>query len=122
MSSGPALGLGWDCEDSISCKIDDYESNRQKKKIMALPRPIREAILKRDCGYSNMEVARCVRKINAIKAKRRQTVTNLQHQKAEERMEDLKDSIMRMACKKMSDKEEMDRLWDDAAKIAASRS
>jgi len=89
---------------------------------MALPRPIREAILRRDCGYSSTEVAKCVREINAAKAKRRQTVTNLQHQKAEERMENFRDSIKRVTCNKRSDKEEMDKLWEDAAKIAATRS
>jgi hypothetical protein len=69
-----------------------------------------------------MELARGVRKINAIKAKRRQTITNLQNQKAEERLEELRHYVnKRMMCKTKSDAEEMEMLWIKAANYAAAK-
>ena len=87
---------------------------------MTVSRTVREAILKIDCGYSRLQVAKSVRKINATKAKRRQTVANLQNQQAEERMEGLRDNVKRMICQKKSDAEEMEMLWVKAAKLVAS--
>ena len=69
-----------------------------------------------------MELARGVRKINAIKAKRRQTITNLPNQKAEERLEELRHYVnTRMMCKTKSDAEEMEMLWIKAANYAATK-
>jgi hypothetical protein len=106
-------------------QVDEYESlrgSRKDQKAMTVPRTVREAILKVDCGYSRMELARGVRKINAIKAKRRQTITNLQNQKAEERLEELRHYVnKRMMCKTKSDAEEMEMLWIKAANYAAAK-
>jgi hypothetical protein len=53
---------------------------------MVVPRFERELLLK-DSGVSRKEMAQCVRTINHIKAKRRQTVNNLKMSKMEENWE-----------------------------------
>lgn len=122
VSCGPALTLGWnyDPADSISCSLEEYETSREgyrrHKNEMVVPRPIREAILQKDCGYSRVEVARVVKEINMCKAKRRQTLTNLQHAKLEERVEELLNGFKIITCQKQKEDLALDKLWNDAAK------
>ena len=89
VSSGPALSLAWDYSDSVRSTVDNYESergSRRKMMEMVVPRFERELLLK-DSGVSRKEMAQCVRTINHIKAKRRQTVNNLKMSKMEENWE-----------------------------------
>jgi hypothetical protein len=108
----------------MSIQVDVYESlrgSRKDQKAMTVPRTVREAILKTDCGCSSVELAKGIREINAIKAKRRQTITNLQHQRAEERLEKVRDYVKRITCKKKSDVEEIEMLWVKAAHLASTK-
>lgn len=99
--------------------MDSYESlrgDRRHKQEMALSRSTRESILEDECGCSRSELARCVREINAAKAKRRQTMTNLQFSALEEKAEEIKRSICRIMCARQSTKVEIDKLWIEAAR------
>jgi len=127
VSCGPALTLGWNFnpDDSISCPLDEYETFREgcrrHKNEMVIPRPIREAILQKDCGYSRVELAKVVKQINSCKAQRRQTVTNLQHEKLEEKIEAMLSGFKRITCRqKLNEDLALEKLWDDAAKLNCS--
>ena len=65
---------------------EDQRGSRRKAMEMVLPRSERELLLK-ESGVSRKEMAQCVRSINSIKAKRRQTVNNLKMSKMEENWE-----------------------------------
>lgn len=65
---------------------------------MAMPRHIREEILKLECGYSRADIAACIRQINHIKFQRRQTVHNLNSSKVEEKLENLQRKLGHMIC------------------------
>jgi hypothetical protein len=84
---------------------------------MIVPRSIREAILHRECGYSRVELAKVVKQINACKAKRRQTVTNLQHEKLEEKIETMLSGFKRITCQKLDEDLALEKLWDEATKL-----
>jgi len=77
---------------------------------------MREAILKFECGFSRAELANCVREINSIKNQRRQTVSTLQHAAMQERMEELRN---KMSCGRTSTDLAIQKLWEDAARVAA---
>lgn len=120
VSSGPALAIGWEYDPHVlELDVDSYESlrgDRRHKQEMALSRSTRESILEDECGCSRSELARCVREINAAKAKRRQTMTNLQFFALEEKAEEIKRSICRIMCARQSTKVEIDKLWVEAAR------
>jgi hypothetical protein len=77
---------------------------------MALSRGTREAILKFECGYSLSDLASNVREINMIKARRRQTMGNLQYSKFEEKLEAIKRGINRIVCARRTVDAELTKL------------
>ncbi len=83
---------------------------------MAVPRNIRESILKFECGCSTRELAECVRTINQVKAHRRQTIHNLEQAHLHERMEKLRRKVGRIIGTRKSTDKEIERLWLEAGK------
>lgn len=101
VSSGPAISLGWEYSEIMTPSLDDYENARGKRRSkieMAMPRHIREQILKMECECSRADIAGCIREINHIKFQRRKTVHNLNSSKAEERLENFQRKLSHMIC------------------------
>lgn len=61
-------------------------------------------------------MAKVVKQINSCKAKRRQTVTNLQHEKLEEKIEAMLSGLKRITCQQQNEDLALEKLWVDAAK------
>lgn len=75
---GCGVGIGWAYNIKDPFPIDAWESKRKPRKPyqLVIDRSRRELILKK-WGYSEKEIAACVREINKVKRQRRQTVNNL---------------------------------------------
>jgi phage shock protein A len=84
--------IGWNYNpDLITFPLEKYEKgrpNRRSMREMALPRKVREEILKKEWGIPQTELAAAVRSTIKVKNQRRATVNNLgKADKAEEMME-----------------------------------
>ena len=72
-SYGPALGLGWNCLESRSMSVDDYEvirpsEYRRNSEEMIIPLSRRESILK-EIGYSRRQIEECYQTTSALSPK-----------------------------------------------------
>ncbi|GFH45554.1 hypothetical protein CTEN210_02028 [Chaetoceros tenuissimus] len=120
VSSGPAVSLGWkyDPAEQLAYSLDEYEKHKiPTLSVPRIPRPVRESLLRKDCGYSSRELAQCVREINAIKAQRRQTVTNLPNHKMEEKIEEMKNALKAATCRTKADEVEFQKIWNSTSDI-----
>lgn len=77
-SYGPALGLGWNCLDSKSISVDDYETirpseYRRNSQEMLIPISLRESILK-EIGYSRKQIEECSRRTRISTQHKKNTV------------------------------------------------
>ena len=100
VSSGPPLSIGWNYyEDSTIClPVDEFEyyhGSCGDQSEMVLTRFERESIL-RDLGYSERDLATCIRQNYKLKKNRRQTVNNLSIMPVEVAVESAKKSFSRM--------------------------
>jgi len=76
VSSGPAIGLGWEYNDLPTFELNAFETNhppRRTKTEFQIPRHIREEML-REFGFSRAELAMAVKNINITKRRRQASV------------------------------------------------
>lgn len=98
-SGGPPIGLSWEYNPEIEAlPVEHYEETRgprRTSKQMAMPRSVREEILKNEWGTKQSEIASAVRENFRIKNSRRRTVMNLESPmtKVEEKMEGVKKGL-----------------------------
>eukprot|EP00562_Extubocellulus_spinifer_P010901 CAMPEP_0178504628 /NCGR_PEP_ID=MMETSP0696-20121128/18694_1 /TAXON_ID=265572 /ORGANISM="Extubocellulus spinifer, Strain CCMP396" /LENGTH=364 /DNA_ID=CAMNT_0020133875 /DNA_START=140 /DNA_END=1234 /DNA_ORIENTATION=- len=101
VSGGPPLGLSWEYNpDMAALALEDYESTRgprRTSKQMAMPRSVREEMLRKEWGVKQTDIAQAVRESLRIKNSRRRTVMNLESPmvKVEEKMEGVKKGLKR---------------------------
>ena len=101
VSAGPPLGLAWEYNpDMAALALEEYESTRgprRTSKQMAMPRSVREEMLRKEWGVKQSDIAQAVRESLRIKNSRRRTVMNLESPmvKVEERMEGVKKGLKR---------------------------
>lgn len=117
VSVGPPLTLDWDYNTAVF-SIEDYEANRPERRTkenLVLPRNLRVNILKYECGISRSEMAESIRKVNAVKANRRQTANNLAYSKTEEKIEKVKRALGRAVCIGTNQEKSIERLWEEAS-------
>ena len=110
-SSGPSVGIGWNYnigEDYGTpglMNINAYESmidqhNRRTLNELVLPREEREYMLKKEWGFTDMQIAQSIRRILKIKNQRRQTIhqttVNPRIEKVEYALEKSKRRVSRM--------------------------
>lgn len=98
-SAGPSVGLGWDYEQEFPLTLDAHQAARRysKKgeKCPVLRRETRELLLSK-LGYSQREMAKAVRECRRIKNQRKQTYTNLHHERIEYMVEKSKRKVGRL--------------------------
>ena len=97
ISSGPAVGLGWNFEELPSMTLDEAESISKESPScsMILTRHEREVIV-RDAGYSQKEIAAAVRRSLKAKHQRRQTILHLSNRNLEEIVEKSRRQVKRI--------------------------
>lgn len=82
VSSGPPISIGWKPISETMIGIDEYENQREErytyKSQLRVSRLERELLLRRYCGVTMNEMAECVRKINRIKSRRRNTAHKME--------------------------------------------
>jgi len=74
VSQGPALSLDWESCEAGACSVDDYERHRPPRRCkseLAVPREIRERILRHEAGVSRGEMAAANRQTEKIRQSRR---------------------------------------------------
>jgi hypothetical protein len=81
-SSGPSVGIGWRYIENSPVRIDEVKSIKREPRELILPRHIRECTV-REWGYCSRQIAKAVRASLKIKNQRKQTYSNLRHQKVE---------------------------------------
>jgi hypothetical protein len=91
VTSGPALGLGWDYSDEEeNYTLDEFERSRERSRrdsrSLILSRHERETLLL-TLGYSQKELADAIRKTIRLKNQRKQTIANLNVSPVEEFLE-----------------------------------
>ena len=73
VSNGPALAIGWESSDLGSLSLDDYERfrpPRRTKTELAVPRHVRETILRKEAGISRGDMAAATRERIRYQARR----------------------------------------------------
>lgn len=105
-TAGPSIGIGWNYVEKKPLPVDEYHERRKsaprRPNEMLLNRAKREKML-RALGYSESDMAACVRHLNKLRAQRRQTVNNLGAQKVEEAVESAKRQVKRLLFMKQKD-------------------
>lgn len=81
VSAGPPVTITWDYDPNVKVlSVEDYEKhapNRRSMAELALPRSVREDILKKQWGIPQSQIAGAVRNTIKTKNQRRTTVQNL---------------------------------------------
>jgi hypothetical protein len=73
VSSGPALGIGWNSIDSLQCTVAEWEEHRpprRSKSNLVIPAYLREQILRDECNITNDEINQSLRQTTRIKVSR----------------------------------------------------
>ena len=79
VSAGPALSLDWESAPAGSFAVEDYEKHRpprRGKSELAVPRAVREHMLRQQAGVSRSEMAAANRATERIKQGRRHTASH----------------------------------------------
>ena len=124
-SGGAPIGLSWEYNPEIEAlPLEDYEDTRgprRTSKQMAMPRSVREEILRREWGAKQSDMAQAVRENLQIKNSRRRTVNNLDTPmtKVEEKMEGVKKSLKKSLGLRKSFRKQYDQ-WQNQAQEAAA--
>lgn len=124
-SGGAPIGLSWEYNPEIEAlPLEDYEDTRgprRTSKQMAMPRSVREEILRREWGAKQSDMAQAVRENLRIKNSRRRTVNNLDTSmtKVEEKMEGVKKSLKKSLGLRKSFRKQYDQ-WQSQAQEAAA--
>ena len=124
-SGGAPIGLSWEYNPEIEAlPVEDYEENRgprRTSKQMAMPRSVREEMLRREWGAKQSDMAQAVRENLKIKNSRRRTVNNLDTPmtKVEEKMEGVKKSLKKSLGLRKSFRKQYDQ-WQNQAHEAAA--
>lgn len=124
-SGGAPIGLSWEYNPEIEAlPLEDYEDTRgprRTSKQMAMPRSVREEILRREWGAKQSDMAQAVRENLRIKNSRRRTVNNLDTPmtKVEEKMEGVKKTLKKSLGLRKSFRKQYDQ-WQNQAQEAAA--
>lgn len=110
--------ISWDYyPDVIKLKVDEYEDTRPPRRTnyeMILPRDIRQAMLRKEWGITQSQIAAAVRTNIKVKNQRRTTVNNLsKSSKLEEAFENATRKVMKSLLLKNTNKE-LDKLEKQA--------
>jgi len=79
VSAGPALSLDWESAPAGSFAVEDYEKHRPPRRCkseLAVPRAVREHMLRQQAGVSRSEMAAANRATERIKQNRRHTASH----------------------------------------------
>ena len=125
VSSGPAVGLGWDfCDHPTGYDVSLFEETRPPRRSRSefqLPRPVREQILLQDTGVSRQELVAAVRSINVAKRQRQHSVASQDADGAHMAFEWVSGKMKKMVGRKVSYAKEEQRLWTQARVLALER-
>lgn len=79
-SSGPPISISWEYNIVGDINLDDYERTRPPRRVqkqMAIPRRIREDMLRYEWNASRKEITESIRRNVKVKNQRRTTINNL---------------------------------------------
>jgi hypothetical protein len=94
-SSGPSVGIGWRYIENSPVRVDEVKGIKREPRELILPRHIRECMV-REWGYCSRQIAKAVRVSLKIKNQRKQTYSNLRHQKVEYMVEKSRRKVGRL--------------------------
>lgn len=124
VSSGPAVGLGWDFHDHpTGYDVSLFEETRPPRRTRSefqLPRPVRERLLQ-DTGISKQELVAAVRAINVAKRQRQHSVATQDTDGAAMAIEWMSGKVKKIVGRKPSYAKEEQRLWTQARVMALER-
>jgi hypothetical protein len=106
-TQGPSIGIGWKYVQRRPKSVNDHQESGFKRgpSQLMVSRPAREKLI-RKLGYTEREIAACVRELNKARFHRRQTVNNLAASKVEETVEAAKRMVKQVLFLKKSDRVE----------------
>jgi hypothetical protein len=122
VSSGPAVGLGWEYQDHPSYDLitfEDCRPPRRSRSEFQLPRNIREQLLQ-DHGVSKSEISSAIRSINVAKRQRQASYAGQEAEAAHLAMEWLSGKVKKIVGKRLSYKKEEQKLWEEAERRVKS--
>lgn len=105
-SYGPPVSLDWNFVENDAVPLDDYETNRGKRRTlrqMMLNYYHRTNLLKHYCGYSDAELTQAHKAAERVKSQRAMTKALLGVSKLEEVWQSTKRKTQRLAGKKKKD-------------------
>jgi hypothetical protein len=124
VSSGPAVGLGWDFHDHpTGYDVSLFEETRPPRRTRAefqLPRPVRERLLQ-ETGVSRQELVAAVRAINVAKRQRQHSIATQETEGAALAIEWMSGKVKKIVGRKPSYAKEEERLWTQARVLALER-
>eukprot|EP00566_Odontella_aurita_P019712 CAMPEP_0113557134 /NCGR_PEP_ID=MMETSP0015_2-20120614/17625_1 /TAXON_ID=2838 /ORGANISM="Odontella" /LENGTH=294 /DNA_ID=CAMNT_0000458531 /DNA_START=337 /DNA_END=1221 /DNA_ORIENTATION=+ /assembly_acc=CAM_ASM_000160 len=124
VSAGPPLSMGWEYNEAQTIPLDDYESCRGPRRTspeMAVPRSIRESLLKNEWGVPRSDIAHAVREVVRTKNRRRTTVQNMdKFARAEELAESARRKCKRFVLRKKRDSALYDEWRREAERARAA--
>lgn len=120
VTSGVAVGIGWNYELGLVCDLEEFESMRpprRSKVEFQLPAKTRERMLREEAGYSKAELMQALRQINFSKTRRRASIAAQEVEFAHVVMESAVRKLKRFV-KRTNKHKEQEKLWIDAHKKA----
>mmetsp|Transcript_25983 Transcript_25983/g.29728 ORF Transcript_25983/g.29728 Transcript_25983/m.29728 type:complete len:207 (+) Transcript_25983:90-710(+) len=124
VSSGPAIGLGWEYNDLPTFKLNTFERNhppRRTKIEFQIPRHIREEML-REFGFSRGELAAAVKAINISKRQRQASVASQEVECTRLAFEWTVRKLKKIIRLRSSYQIEEARLWKNAENLSKNKS
>lgn len=122
VTSGPAIGIGWQYLQSCTMTVDEYESIRPSRLRLAKDslRLSKEERLQRlkSSGYTKQELQRAVKATNIARIKRRKTLAQVQdgRDRTLEKMEYASIRIQRFLLLRRKSEAEIKMLWEKAGR------
>lgn len=123
VSSGPAVGLGWDFQDLPAYDLIAFEENRppaRSRSELQIPRSIRESILQEQ-GVTRSEIVASVRLINIAKRQRQASLAAQEIEHVVVAREWVTRKVKKMVGKRTTYVKEEEQLWIQAEELARER-